>query len=69
MVLLEHPSLIADKNVNAPPQSSLSLPFPEINIEAGLAVSVLDKIIRERSKLDEAKKATEKRKLTSVRAT
>ncbi len=65
MVLLEHPSLIADKNINAPPQSSLSLPFPEINVEAGLAGSVLGKIIRERSKSDGAKKAAEKRKLTS----
>ena len=65
MVLLEHPSIIADENINAPPQSSLSLPFPEINVEAGLAGSVLDKIIRERSKSDGAKKAAEKRKLTS----
>jgi len=65
MVLLEHPSLIADENINAPPQSSLLLPFPEITIEAGLAGSVLDKIIRERSKSNEAKKAAEKRKLTS----
>ena len=65
MVLLEHPSLIADENINAPPQSSSSLPFLEINVEAGLAGSVLDKIIRERSKSDGAKKAAEKRKLTS----
>ncbi len=65
MVLLEHPSLIADKNINAPPQSSSLLPFPEINVEADLAGSVLNKIIRERSKSDGAKKAAEKRKLTS----
>jgi hypothetical protein len=65
MVLLEHPSLIADENINAPPQSSSSLPFPEINVEASLAGSVLDKIIRERSKSDGAKKAAVKRKLTS----
>ena len=65
MALLEHPSLlIADKNIKTPPQSSSSLPFPEINVEAGLAGSVLDKIIRERSKSDGAKKAAEKRKLT-----
>ena len=69
MVLLEHPSLIAGENINAPPQSRSLLPFPEINVEAGLAGSVLDKIIRERSKSDGAKKAAEKRKLTSVRAT
>jgi hypothetical protein len=65
MVLLEHPSLIAEENINAPPQSSSSLPFPKINVEAGLAGSVLDKIIRERSKSDGAKKAAVKRKLTS----
>ena len=65
MVLLEHPSLIADNNINAPPQSSSLLPFPEINIEAGLARSVLNKIIRERSNSDGAKKAAEKRKLRS----
>ena len=64
-MLLEHTSLIADENINAPPQSSLLLPFPEIYVEAGLAGSVLDKIIRERSKLDGVKKAAEKRKLTS----
>jgi len=28
MALLEHPSLIADENINTPPQSSSSLPFP-----------------------------------------
>ena len=65
MALLEHPSLIADKNINAPQQSSSLLPFPEINVEAGLAGNVLDKIIRERSKSDGAKKAAEKRKLMS----
>ena len=65
MVLLEHPSLIANENINSPPQSSSLLPFPEINVEADLAGSVLNKIIRERSKSDGAKKAAEKRKLTS----
>ena len=65
MVLLEHPSLMIDKNINASHQSSSSLPFPEINIEAALAGNVLDKIIRERCKLDGAKKAAEKRKLRS----
>ena len=64
MVLLEHPSLIAKENINAPPQSSSLLPFPEINVEAGLAGSVLNKIIRERSISDGAKKAAVKRKLT-----
>ncbi len=44
MVLLAHPSLIVDENINAPPKSSSSLPLPEINVEAGLAGSVLDKI-------------------------
>jgi hypothetical protein len=66
MALLEHPSLIADKNINPPPQSSL---FPtcseDINIEGDLAGSVLDKILRERSKSEGAKKEAEKRKLTS----
>jgi hypothetical protein len=44
MVLLAHPSLIVDENINAPPKSSSSLPLPETNVEAGLAGSVLDKI-------------------------
>jgi hypothetical protein len=61
MVLLQHPLLIADEN--PPPQSSSS--HPEINLDVGLAGSVLDKIIRERSKSKGAKKANEKRKLTS----
>ncbi len=52
MVLLQHPSLIADEN--PPLQSSSS--HPEINVDAGLAGSVLDKIIREQSKLKGAKK-------------
>jgi hypothetical protein len=65
MVLLQHPSLIADKNINASPHSSLPLPFPELKVEAGLAGSVPDKIIRERCKSDGAKKAAEKRKLMS----
>jgi hypothetical protein len=65
MVLLEHPSLLANKNINPPQQSSLSPPFPEINVKAGLAGRVPDKILRERSKLGGAKKAAEKRKLTS----
>ncbi len=60
MVLLQHPSLIADEN--PPPQSSSS--HPEINIDVGLAGSVLDKFIRERSKSEGAKKVNEKRKLT-----
>lgn len=41
MALLEHPSLIANENINTLPQSSLSHPFPQINVEAGLAGSVL----------------------------
>jgi hypothetical protein len=65
MVLLEHPSLLANKNINPPQQSSLSPPFPEINVKAGLADRVPDKILRERNKLEGAKKAAEKRKLTS----
>jgi hypothetical protein len=63
IVLLEHPSLVADKN--PPPQSMPSLPFPEINVKSDLAGSVLDKLIRERGKSEGAKKAAEKRKLTS----
>ncbi|KAL3804780.1 hypothetical protein ACHAW5_001887 [Stephanodiscus triporus] len=65
MALLEHPSLIAEKNANPPTQLGSSPPFPDINVEAGLAGSVLDIILRERSKSDGAKKAAEKRKLTS----
>jgi hypothetical protein len=64
MVLLEHPSLVADEN--PPPQSMPSLSFPEINVESNLAGSVLDKLLREsRGKSEGAKKAAEKRKLTS----
>jgi hypothetical protein len=69
MALLEHPSIIADKNdknINPPPQSIL---FPtcseDINVECDLAGSVLDKILRERSISEGAKKAAEKRKHTS----
>jgi hypothetical protein len=63
MVLLQHPSLVADKN--PPPQSMPSLSFPEINVESDLAGSVLDKLLRERGKSEGAKNAAEKRKLTS----
>jgi hypothetical protein len=63
MVLLEHPSLVADEN--PPPQSMPSSSFPEINVESDLAASVLDKLLRERGKSEGAKKAAEKRKLTS----
>ena len=63
MVLLEHPSLVADEN--PPPQSMPSLSFPEINVESNLAGSVLDKLLRERGKSEGAKRAAEKRKLTS----
>jgi hypothetical protein len=63
MVLLEHPSLVANKN--PPPQSMPSSSFPEINFESDLAGSVLDKLLRERGKSEGAKKAAEKRKLTS----
>ena len=63
MVLLEHPSLVADEN---PPTKSMPpLSFPEINVESYLAGSVLDKLLRERGKSEGAKKAAEKRKLTS----
>jgi hypothetical protein len=62
-ILLKHPSLVADKN--PPPQSMLSSSFPEINVESDLAGSVLDKLLRERGKSEGAKKAAEKRKLTS----
>ncbi len=65
MVLLEHPSLIANENINPPPQSSSSPQFPEINVEAGLAGNMLDKILRERIESEGLKKAAEKRKLTS----
>ncbi len=63
IVLLEHPSLIADKN--PPLQSMPSSSFPEINVESDLAGSVLDKLLRERGKSEGAKKAAEKRKLIS----
>jgi hypothetical protein len=62
MVLLEHPSLIADKN--PPPQSMLSSFFPEINVKSDLAGSVQNKLLRERGKSEGAKKVAEKRKLT-----
>jgi hypothetical protein len=65
MALLEHPSLIDDQKKDPSPQSSQSAPFPDINIQCGLAGTVLDKVLRERSKSDGAKKAAEKRKLTS----
>jgi hypothetical protein len=39
--------------------------FPEINVESDLAGSVLDKLLRERGKSEGAKKAAEKRKVTS----
>jgi hypothetical protein len=63
MVLLEHPSLVADKN--PPLQSMPSSSFPEINVKSDLAGSVLDKLLRERGKSEGVKKAAEKRKLTS----
>jgi hypothetical protein len=63
MVLLEHPSLVADKNPSTKSMPPLS--FPEINVESDLAGSVLDKLHRERGKSEGAKKAAEKRKLTS----
>jgi hypothetical protein len=63
MVLLEHPSLVADEN--PPPQSMPSSSFPEINLESDLSGSVLDKLLRERGQSEGAKKAAEKRKLTS----
>jgi hypothetical protein len=62
MVLLEHPSLVADEN--PPPQSMPSSSLPEITIESDLAGSVQDKLLRERGKSEGAKKAAEKRKLT-----
>ena len=65
MALLEHPSLIADKNINPPQSSLLPTCSEDINIEGDLAGSVLDKILRERGKSEGAKKAAEKRKLTS----
>jgi hypothetical protein len=65
MALLEHPSLIADKNINPPPQSGLLPTCSDINVEGDLAGSVLGKILRERSKLEGVKKAAEKRKLMS----
>ena len=51
--LLEHPSL-------APMQKETLL-----NVEEGLAGSILDRLLWERSRSDGAKKAAEKRKLTS----
>jgi hypothetical protein len=65
MALLEHPSLIADKNINPPQQSGLLPTCLDINVEGDLAGSVLDKIFRQRSKSEGLKKAAEKRKLTS----
>ncbi len=55
MKLLEHPSLVAE----APTE------LTQINVQHGLAGSVLDRILRERSRSEGAKRATEKRKLES----
>ena len=51
--LLEHSSLVTKQKETV------------LNVEVGLAGSVLDRLIRERSRSDGAKKAAEKRKLTS----
>ena len=55
MKLLEQPSLVAE----APTE------LTQINVQHGLAGSVLDQILRERSRSEGAKRATEKRKLES----
>ena len=51
--LLEHSSLVTKQKETV------------LNVEVGLAGSVLDRLIRERSRSDGAKKVAEKRKLTS----
>ena len=53
MKLLEHPSLVAE----APTE------LTQINVQHGLAGSVLDQILHERSGSEGAKRATEKQKL------
>jgi hypothetical protein len=63
MVLLKHPSLVASENPLK--LSNTLLAFQEVNVDSELAGSVLDKLLRERGKSEEARKAAEKRKLTS----
>ena len=60
--LLEHPSLTVQQKSN---NSINAVTLPCLNVETGLAGSVIDRIIHHRSKSDGAKKAAEKRKLTS----
>ena len=55
MKLVEHPSLVPEPITQE----------ADINVEDGLAGSVLDRILRERSRSDGAKKAAEKRKSSS----
>ena len=55
MKLLEHPSLVAEPITQE----------ADMNVENGLAGTVLDRILRERSRSDGAKKAAEKRKSSS----
>jgi hypothetical protein len=60
--LLEHPTLTVEQRGNS---STNVVTLPSLNVETGLAGSVIDRIIHHRSKSDGAKKAAEKRKLTS----
>jgi hypothetical protein len=60
--LLEHPSFVAQPEHN---QNYSSMPtLPALNVEEGIAGSVLDRLLRERSRSEGAKKAAEKRKQT-----
>jgi hypothetical protein len=71
MKLLDHPSLSRENhmatqapafstNINAMP------PRPVLNTDAGYAATVLDRLLRAQGQSEEAKKAAEKRKVTST---
>jgi len=60
--LLEHPSFVVQPEHN---QYYSSMPtLPALNVEEGIAGSVLDCLLRERSHSEGAKEAAEKRKQT-----
>ena len=60
--LLEHPTFTVEQRGY---NSTNAVSLPCLNVETGLVGSVIDRIIHHRSKSDGAKKAAEKRKLTS----
>ncbi len=60
--LLEHPTFTVEQQGN---NSTNVVTLPRLNVETGLAGSVIDRIIHHRSKSDGAKKAAKKRKLIS----